>query len=88
MSIIWAFVEVLSRDMVTSAYFTSVDSRKCIKIFFAPQLARSILEVSYRKQKTVFLFQFLFPLGSKNNEKIAHFPSKFGCILPTVCVTS
>ena len=44
MVIIWAFVDILSLDVVTSADFTTVDYKKGFKIFFAPSLARSALE--------------------------------------------
>ena len=36
MVITWVFVEILSRDAVTSADFTTVDCNKGFKIFFAP----------------------------------------------------
>ena len=37
MVIRWVFVEILSRDVVTSADFTIVGcKKKCCKVFFAP----------------------------------------------------
>ena len=44
MVIRWVFIEILSRDVVTSADFTAVDCKKGLQNLFFPQLARSALE--------------------------------------------
>ena len=59
MVIRWVFVKILSRDAVPSTDFTIVYcKKKGFKIFFAPKLARSAVEVCSEKQKTAFLSKF------------------------------
>ena len=58
MVIRWVFVEILSRDVVTSADFTSVDCEKELQNLLTPLLARSALEVCSKKQKTAFISNF------------------------------
>ena len=81
------FVEILSRDVVTSADFTTVDCKKGLQIFFAPYLARSALKVCSKKQKTAFISNF-GSLWNAKKVKSAHFSCKFSGKIPKMSVNS
>ena len=65
----WVFVEILSCDVVTSAGLPLLTVKKGFKIVFAPELARSVLEVCSKTQKTAF-FSILGYFGIQNSEQM------------------